>query len=318
MSVDTYKGVCCSGGGVKGICTLGALHYFHEQNLLEPIEWFFGTSVGSAICLLLVCGYSPYEIFTEVFEMETFMKLPNVFEKAWWQSMMSSYGLMSFESIGKKIESMVMKKFSVETFPQVETKTEVLGDESTEQTRQSRVFLKSIKRPPTLAELRAKTGKTLVIIGTNVSDMKEEQLSADTYPDLSCIEAVRISCNIPFLFEKIQYAGKYWVDGGLLNNYPIQQAFEICPGKILGITVSSIYGRDDLNNDNIATYFTRILMLPILEIEKLKNLSNPRIHNLKLEVNSSSIRVSMDKEQKLDVFMAGYTKAMTSSFRTQS
>ena len=42
-----------SGGGSKGLAMLGALHYIHENNGLDSINEYWGTSVGSIIILLL-------------------------------------------------------------------------------------------------------------------------------------------------------------------------------------------------------------------------------------------------------------------------
>jgi predicted patatin/cPLA2 family phospholipase len=57
------------GGGLKGICFLGALEYLHNNNLVNKINNFYGASIGSVIGILYYIGYSPMEIFIEILNL---------------------------------------------------------------------------------------------------------------------------------------------------------------------------------------------------------------------------------------------------------
>ena len=48
-----YTHLCLSGGGTKGICTVGALQALHEKDLMIPISTFIGTSSGAIICFFI-------------------------------------------------------------------------------------------------------------------------------------------------------------------------------------------------------------------------------------------------------------------------
>ena len=80
------------------------------------------------------------------------------------------------------------------------------------------------------------TGVDLVLTGTNVTRRYPQYFSVSHTPDFPVIEAVQISMNVPLLFKpiwvdyyvekgneakRIAYNG-FWVDGGMLNNYPFQ------------------------------------------------------------------------------------------------
>ena len=80
------------------------------------------------------------------------------------------------------------------------------------------------------------TGVDLVVTGTNVSKNRSAYFSVGYTPDFSVAEAVAISMSIPLLFKPVlidgdvnryaspEYNESYrglWVDGGMLNNYPI-------------------------------------------------------------------------------------------------
>ena len=59
-----FETLVVSGGSTKGILFLGALHFFYLKGSLDQINSYFGTSVGSIICLLLAVGYHPLDLVT--------------------------------------------------------------------------------------------------------------------------------------------------------------------------------------------------------------------------------------------------------------
>ena len=63
------------------------------------------------------------------------------------------------------------------------------------------------------------TGKKLTMIGTNFSKACETVFNYETYPLMSVITAIRISCSIPVIFEPVLFEGDYYIDGGLINNF---------------------------------------------------------------------------------------------------
>jgi NTE family protein len=77
----------------------------------------------------------------------------------------------------------------------------------------------------TFAELHTKTNKTLVITGTSISEMDTFYFNYHTMPDMKVIDAIRISIGIPLYFTSVSYTinnvKHLFVDGGMLNNFPI-------------------------------------------------------------------------------------------------
>ncbi len=59
-----------SGGGIKGIAHLGALKALEDNNILQNITTFVGTSVGGWAATVLVMGYTVDELykFSELFD----------------------------------------------------------------------------------------------------------------------------------------------------------------------------------------------------------------------------------------------------------
>jgi NTE family protein len=61
----------------------------------------------------------------------------------------------------------------------------------------------------------------LYVVATNLTRQVPEVFSAETYPDVTLWQAVRMSMSIPLFFEAFHFNGDVYVDGGVSWNYPI-------------------------------------------------------------------------------------------------
>jgi predicted acylesterase/phospholipase RssA len=92
---------------------------------------------------------------------------------------------------------------------------------------------------PTLFELKEHSKTNLTITGTNLSEKKCEYFNHATHPSMRVIDCVRISCAIPLLMESVRYNGSVYVDGGLMDNFPLKYATSVYPTdeSVTGICV---------------------------------------------------------------------------------
>lgn len=267
----SFDAIVLAGGGLKGFVTLGALHYYHEHGLYLPeqVKEYAGTSMGAAICLLLICGYTPKEIFTEFYKIENFFDSSHV-DDIW--GIVKNMGLMSVNQISSILETLVYKKMEC---------------------------------IPTLEKLRMMTGKSLFICGSNISRFTEEKYSPDTHPNLSCINAVKMSCNLPLIFQQLIYKGSYTVDGGLVNNYPWDYISSERK-NILGVVT-----KEKIKYDTELTkieYIFRLVMLPISHMTARKCCSAPeKVTTVKAICESTPIiKSSLSDDKKMELFTSGY------------
>ena len=158
-----YTRLVLSGGETKGLAQLGALHYFWENGQLghQTITHYAGASVGSLITLLLVCRYSPFEIWTHVYGVDSFFSLQFPDSPT---SLFNSYGLMSVDGVIGKVRELVESRYGT---------------------------------IPTMLELYEDTEKMFVVSVTNLTERHVEYCSYLSTPGLSCLDAVRASCSIP-------------------------------------------------------------------------------------------------------------------------
>ena len=77
---------------------------------------------------------------------------------------------------------------------------------------------------------------------------------------MPCLTAIRMSANIPLLFEDYKYYNKYYCDGGIINNFPIDY-FDKDDNIIFGINLKS---EDKYSiDDNIAEHFYKLINIPL-------------------------------------------------------
>lgn len=274
--MDTKKffdAIVLSGGGPNGVLILGTLHYYYEICKYVPskVNEYAGASIGSVICLLLVCGYTPMEIFKEIFVIDDFFEISKSFSIV---ETIKNMGIISINRFMDKVKDLVLKKMG-------------------------KVY--------TLKELYKITKKKLYISATDISNSKEIKYSYKTQPDMLCIEAVTHSCNIPIIFHSIKYENKYIVDGGVTNNYPwnyISKKSE----NILGVLIRGD-GSSSLKEDNFLGYSYKIIMTPISILSELRcQLAPKKVKTIKLKTTKTSY-ISINKNQKMIAFLSGYQQS---------
>ena len=260
-----------SGGGAKGLAILGALDYLVRTDLvLADIYEYWGTSIGSVICLLLAIGFTPFEIFHKFFIQEQFIS-PDL------STVPRMAALCDIGSFEAKVRQFASQKL-------------IDGDLTFEQ-------------------LYKTCGKKLFVIGTNMHTMRAECFSVATHPSMSVIDAIGVSCDLPFIFTPKIINGVPFIDGGFVNNYPIDLADDYI-NTTLGICVFGGTGVDKVDSTNPLTrqliLWHKLLLLPIMELhrERLKHLS-PKCINIELNIDISVLEFSPTQRKMTEIFSSG-------------
>ena len=176
---------------------------------------------------------------------------------------------------------------------------------------------------PTLQNLKDKYNKNLVCSTYNLTTDNIEYLSVYTYPEMPCLIALRMSSNLPFLFEKFKYNNNFYIDGGIHDNFPIDINEELTKkleiNKVIGLLISKeIYNIKDNTEQSSLTlleYIYRIMFIPIDQtIEyKIKNvLTNKNIEYKIIRLFYDKLKFfhfKLSTKEKLDIFSLGYTQA---------
>lgn len=269
-----YDTLVLPGGGSKGFVLLGALQALYDSKKLENISIYIGTSVGSIICYLLAIGYTPIEIVVSMYTNKWMEKMQFLNLVA----MINGNGATSFTPLYETLEKLTILK---------------------------------IGKLLTLEKLKKDYGKTLVCTTYNMTTCRAEYLNPEDNPDLPCLTALRMSANIPLVFDRFMYMDSFYIDGGISDNFPLKKAEEIGT-KIIGVYIDiDEQGLKDNPEDGVLSYILRLLQIPILQFTKyqnnLANSSKSTIYQLKTARIQHGMEFNPNSRHRLEMFSTGYS-----------
>lgn len=173
-----YKNIALSGGSSKGYAYIGVLKSLEENKLINNLNSFLGTSVGSIFATLFAMGFKSSELIEymdETFEIED-VNIEYLFE---------NYGVCSGNEIMDFIGRVISKKY---------------------------------KKEITFKELKFLRNNNLIICVTYLNKHKIEYLSYENYPNMKIIDAIRFSITLPYIFCIKKYENKIFMDAALIEN----------------------------------------------------------------------------------------------------
>jgi predicted acylesterase/phospholipase RssA len=284
MSENLPEVLVIGPGGMNGFYYLGALFALNKNNILDNVHTCIGVSVGSAISLLLICGYTMSEIITEILDTKIFRDINDItLDEA-----ITKLGITSNNSIKETLSKLVSDK---------------------------------IGYIPTLEQLKVLKDKTFIAVTCDIDQLDIEKkilyLSYKSDPELSCVEAVLLSSNIPVIFHKMIHRNHNCIDGAFGDPYPVL-LLDDKKTNILGLFVKSIYGENKNNAKEKLNYITKIMQFSISQLQnRSMNTSSIKCKHLILNGKTySSIGIGVTMENKADMIISAYEQ--TSNFIKES
>lgn len=267
-----YDTLILSGGAVKGFALLGALQYAMDNGIMKNIHKMIGTSIGAIIAYLICIGYAPVEIMVILCQTNFLGKLTN-FDI---YNVVHGTGGISFSIVNEMLEKLTVNK---------------------------------IGKFITLKQLQQEYGKTLICCTYNYTKDCEEFITPMNNPDIPCLTALRMSANLPLLFEPFRYNSSIYLDGGLVSNFPIHfidKENDIALGFVL------VNGENkDENMNHIPSPFEllwKMLSIPMNKLQKLRTDEFRHLCDLvEIELDTfSPLQFDISKSEKFDIFSIGY------------
>ena len=253
--MNIIKYLIIKGGGVLIAAEIGALLALYELGLLTNVVGIGGTSAGSILASLFAVGYTPQEIkdMLDATNFSTFEDNFNPFR------LLTKYGMYNGDVFQKWIEAKIKAK---------------LGKDNA-----------------TFRDLRAASGKDLLIFASCMNTKNIWKFSYDTDPDAIISGAARCSMSIPEIFKAFKptagvMKGKLFQDGGIMDNYAID-AFDqkdstgkcTCSNETLGIFLYDVAGGAqvedlDYNHPKKAILATWDMLMEAQDVELFQNESD--------------------------------------------
>jgi predicted acylesterase/phospholipase RssA len=259
-----YEGLVISSGAIKGFLILGFLDYIHAD--ISTVKYYCGCSVGSYICMLLSIGYTPLEIIIYLCTND----ISQLFKDLNPLMLKDFYGMVDVNLMLDYIEEMIKYK---------------------------------IGYIPTFKNLYDNYDKILICPAYNITDNKKEYLSFETHPDMSISKACILSSNITFLFSKVEYNGKCYIDGASFDAFPLNKLSDYTNNcKILGITFDHKKGE---NIDSFTSYVKTIVSCLTAKTYDLRENINVRTLNF----NYEALDFNIDTKTKIKMYIDGYNQS---------
>ncbi|URM37646.1 patatin-like phospholipase family protein [Flavobacterium anhuiense] len=235
-------GLVLSGGGAKGFAHIGVLKVLEEAGI--KIDYIGGTSMGSVIGGLYASGYNASQI-------------DSIFKKTNFDELINDYIPRSSKNFyGKKNDELYAVVLPFSNFrigiPEALSKGMYNYNLLSSLTRNVR-HVRDFNKLPT----------PFLCIGTNIETGEEVLLNKG-----NLVQAMMASAAFPSLFTPVEIDGNLLVDGGVVNNYPIQEVRNLGADIIIGVDV-----QDDLLKRKNLKNATRILVqiTNLQSIEKMKS-----------------------------------------------
>ncbi len=232
-------GLVLSGGGAKGLAHIGALKIIEEAGV--KIDYIGGTSMGAIIGALYASGYSSAE-------------LDSIFRR-------TDLNLLIQDNLPRNAKTFYEKEDSERyavTLPFDKFKISVPPAYSGGQNIYNELvrLLYHVKDVKDFKELPI----SFVCIATNAETGEEVVLNNGYLP-----EAILASGTLPSLFEPAIIDGNVLIDGGVVNNYPLEKVYEMGADVVIGVDV-----QHGLSNRDALSSATEIL----LQINKFRSVAD--------------------------------------------
>ena len=79
-----------------------------------------------------------------------------------------------------------------------------------------------IGAPVTFRDIKERTGKTLIVVATDLNACRPTYFTPMTSPTMDVALALRMSCSVPLMFSALAHEGRLYCDASITDNFPIE------------------------------------------------------------------------------------------------
>ena len=262
-------GLVLTGGGAKGFAHIGVLKVLEKAGI--KIDYIGGTSMGAVVGGLYATGYSATQI-------------DSIFHDTNFNELLTDYTPRVNKSFYEKRNdelyaiTLPFKKFSIGV-PIALSKGIYNYN-----------LLHKLTHPVRHVRDFSKLPIPFLCIATNIETGEQQVLNQGSLP-----QALLASSAFPSLFSPVEINGKLLIDGGVSNNYPIDEVRNMGADIIIGVDV-----QDDLKSRNSLREATQIL-LQISNLQVMKGMKD-KINKTDIYIKpdiSNYMVISFDEENEI-------------------
>lgn len=212
-STDLKVGLVLSGGGAKGFAHIGAIRALEEAGI--RIDYVGGTSMGSIIGSLYASGYS-------VKAIENIIRDKEIEFSNYIQDEISRKSKPFYQ---KENDHKYMLRLSIKD-KKIQLPTGLMDGQSI-----LNQFSKYTQHVNNISDFNL-LPIPFLCIATDLENGEQVLLNSGYLPD-----AVRASASFPTLLKPVEIDGRLLVDGGIVNNFPVDEVLAMGADIVIGIDV---------------------------------------------------------------------------------
>lgn len=290
MTKHKIEHLVLSGGAYFGYYHIGALQFLEKHTFIErdTLKTIYGTSIGALVgCIMCL-----------KLDWDTII---NYIVKRPWNKILEEFDITSIVDIFQK-RGIYNKNIFIKILEPL-------------------LLASNLQIDSTLEDLYTHSSIELHIFSVNIIEYTLKNISYITHPNMLIIDAIYMSCCLPYIFEPYEFFDvdsndttkkikNVCLDGGLLNSYPIhicieeQKTFEYNNETIMGITFDRIYNTGQNNKqfkyeNNVHTIFEFGYFLNKQMIHRISYLEKELEHYRHTSLHSNSDIYDLKYELKI-------------------
>jgi NTE family protein len=258
--------LCLAGACNRGVCYIGSIKKLEELEILD-IKTIVGVSIGGFIAVCYILGYTPTEMLDIIIQKDT----------------------KDFKDISlTEAQGAILK-----------------GNEYRKWIRE--VISEKVNPDITLSDLYKLTKINLIMNTTCIYSVDPKypegmvHMSHVHTPDMPLIVAINSTMSFPFIFPPIIYEGNHFIDGGVLDNFPLDQVSKNALG--LRVNFSPIDGLTSTKSP--ISYIGKLFELISSRLKYLSPGSSDNIVCIECE-DFGLVDFEMSIDDKITLYKRGY------------
>lgn len=275
------KHIVLSGGGPNNITQLGCLYELWNKNIInyDSIESIYSTSAGCLLGLNVVLKYDMNIV------KDFYIKRP-------WRKVLS---------------------FNAENLMQIVENSGYIDMKFIEDIIDIFLTAKNMSKDITFIELYNISNITFNIFSVKLTSFEKVVFNHEVSPSMSVKTAILTSCALPPIFKPIVYNNEYYLDGGMLCNYPINDCILKYPNKeeILGLHVTTGKHNEKnifSENSTMPDYMMLLIKILISNTQKQEYVSDRNEIIIKTKNCALNVEVwknLLDQDRVLEMYNEG-------------
>lgn len=216
-------GLVLSGGGAKGFAHVGVLKEIEKRGI--PVDYIAGTSMGSVVGAMYSLGYTPEEI-------------EKIISTTDWDEL--------FRDVPDRKDIPLEERIGAERYSAsvaYDNEFNVYFPKGVKQGQRMYLKLKEILGAGTEIDDFSKLPIPLRVIATDL-----DSGTATTFTQGDLAKVINASIAIPTLLEPVEIRGRYYVDGLVARNLPVEDVLKMGADFVIAVDVGvELSGRDEYN-----------------------------------------------------------------------